>query len=409
MIDVRPALLVAGRELRAHLRGRALWFSLAISVIAVSLLIVLPKLVGGGPTTYRVAVAGQPDAAVRSALVAAAEATGATAQIRTVADRAAAEQALRADGPQYADIAVLDAGRGPVLVERAFPAGSTDQLPRTAQAIAYNLAVVQAVRASGLPPGQAEQLISPRPLAIEHLRPEPGSQAARFTAFAGSILFFVLAMRYGFALLSSVTQEKATRVVEVLLASVRPVDLLAGKVAAVTLLVTAEAAVLVGTALISAAAVGSDVLHGGGAGLIVVEGIWIVLGFLLYAALFAAAGAMAVRPEDAQSVGLPLQIPLFVGYFASTTALGGGTPSGLITVLGYVPFTAPMNMPMLVAAGSAGPVQIAISMLVAAVTAVSATWAAAAIFRASILRTGQRVRLKALLRERRRGAALARP
>ena len=114
---------------------------------------------------------------------------------------------------------------------------------------------------------------------------------------------------------------------------------------------------------------------------------------------------MAVRTEEAQSVGMPLQIPLFLGYFASVSALGADHANTAVTVLAYVPFTAPMNMPMLSATGGAGAAAVAVSMVITALTAVGATWLAAVIFRRSILRTGQRTRFGALLREHRARAA----
>lgn len=315
-------------------------------------------------------------------------------------DRGGAVAALRASGGQHADVAVDPSGTGSVIVDRALKSGSTDTKARVVAAIARDLAIVRAVQASGITPAQAQALINPRPLAVDHLRPAQGSNSSRIVALAGSILFFLLVMRYGLGLLVGVAQEKATRVIEVILATVRPVDLLAGKILGSAAIVIAQAVLLVATALICAEVVGSDVLHGSGAAQIAVEGLWIVLGFGLYAALFAAAGAMATKSEDAQSVGLPLQIPLFIGYFVSITSTGSQSPSSLVKVLAYIPFTAPMNMPFLMASGDAGPVQVIISMAITVVSIVLVTRAAAAIFRASILRTGQRVRFRSLLRER---------
>lgn len=401
MIDRSAAQLVAARELRQQAGSKAMWISLAIGVIGLCLLIVLPKVLAGGSPTYRVAVTGELTPAVRSGIAAATASAGAKAEIFAVPDRASAAAALQGQGNRHADIAVVQQGAGAVLVDRAFPAGSSDRKPRAVAAIAHNLAVLRAVQSSGLAPDRAAALIDPEPVAVDHLRPAPGSDAGRLTAFAGSVLFFVLVMRHGFALLTGVAQEKSSRVVELLLATVRPVDLLAGKVLAAVAIVLVEAALLTATALLSAQAVGSPILHGGGAGQIVIEGVWVVLGLVLYAALFAAAGAMAVRTEEAQSVGMPLQIPLFVGYFASVTGVGSEHVNSAVRVLAYVPFTAPMNMPMLSATGGAGPAQVALSMVLTALTAAATTWLAAVIFRRSILRTGQRTRFGALLREHR--------
>lgn len=401
MIDVRASALVARREIRQQVRGKALWISTLLTVIAIALLVVLPKLLSGGTTVYRVAVTGAPSPAVTAAIDASAASVGAHVRIRPVAGRAAADAALKASGDQHADIAVDTSGAGSVVVDRAVKSDATDRKTQVVRAIARSLAAVRAVEHSGLPASQAQALVDPKPLAVEHLRSGPGSSTSRVVAIAGSILFFIMVIRYGIGLLVGVAQEKATRVVEVILSAARPVDLLTGKVVGSTVIVLAQAALLVSTALISAAAVGSTILHGSGIAQIVVEGVWIVLGFLLYAALFAAAGALAAKSEDAQSLALPLQIPLFIGYFASLSTSGSDTVNGFVKVLAYIPFTAPMNLPLLSASGAAGPLQVAISMLITAVSIVVVTRLAAALFRSAILRTGQRVRVRQLLRDRR--------
>lgn len=401
MIDLRATKLVAEREISEQMRGKALWISTAITVVAVALLVVLPHALAGGPPTYRVVVSGASSSAVTTSIDRAVVRAGARVHLATAPDRAAAVAALRTKGAGHADIAVDASHAGSVIVDQAFPAGSTDTKALAAQAIARSVATVNAVAASGLSPHAAQQLTNPAPLPIDHLRPAPGGRAKRIVAFAGAVLFYVLVLRYGIGLMMGVVQEKSTRVVEVVLSTLRPVNLLAGKVVGSSLIVFVQGALLVGTALVSAAAIGSDVLAGSGAVAIVVAGVWIVLGFLLYAALFTAAGALASKSEDVQSVGLPLQIPLLVGYFVSVTALGSGSASGFLRLLAYIPFTAPMDMPVLASTGGAGPVQVLISMLITAATIVITMRAATAIFHRSILRTGQRVKLRNLLREAR--------
>ncbi|HXR42673.1 MAG TPA: ABC transporter permease, partial [Acidothermaceae bacterium] len=267
-------------------------------------------------------------------------------------------------------------------------------------AIARAVSIADAVEQNSVAPNVARALTNPTPLPIDSLRPAPASAGKRGVAVATAIVFYILVLRYGFGLLMGVVQEKATRVVEVVLSAVRPVDLLAGKVVGSAVLVLGQAALLAATVLVSARAVGSDLLKSSGAAAIGVAFVWVVLGYLLYSALFTAAGALASKAEDAQSVGLPLQIPLFVGYFASFTALGDGTPSVLVKVLAYIPFTAPMDMPVLAATGGAAGWQIAVSMGIIAVAIVVTMRVAAVLFSRSILRTGRRLKARQILRER---------
>jgi ABC-2 type transport system permease protein len=412
VISPSQVVLVAEREVREQLRGKPVWISTAITLVGVVLAVVLPHVFASGTKTYDVAVVGQANTAVRGAIAQAARNAGARADVHVVPDVAAAKAALRASGSQHADIA-LDPppqaggppGAGRVIVDRAITPGSTDRGALVAEGIARTVAVTKAIATSGVTQAQARALLAPQPLALDHLRPAPASSAHRGLAIGSSIVFFVLVIGFGTAVLTGVVHEKSTRVVEVILSSMRPVNLLAGKVAGASLIVLAQGTLLVVAALLAAKAVGSDILAGSGAGAIIAAGVWIVLGFVLYAWLFAALGSLASRVEDAQSIAFPVQIPLFVGYFASFTAIGATTPSTLVRVLAYVPFTAPMDMSVLTATGAVAWWQVAISMLITLATAVLCARVASTVFQRSILRIGQRVRLRTVLG---RGAAATR-
>lgn len=401
MIEVAAVRLVAEREVREQARGKVLWVSTVLSIAAVAALVILPHVFGGGTPTYRIAVTSSATAQVRTAITTAVSSAGARPVLVPVADRGAAAALLRGNGKAHADVAVIiDATGGVVLIDRAEAAGSTSRKALVSGAVARTVATAAAVAASGLGASAADALINPRPLPIEHLRPRPGDNTDKGVAVAGAVLFYLLALRYGVGLLMGVVQEKSTRVIEVVLSTVRPIDLLAGKVLGYSVLVFAQAVLLVVTALTSAAAVGSTVLHGGALRTIIEAAIWVVLGFFLYAVLFTAAGALASKTEDAQAAGAPLQLLLLLGYFVSFTGLSD-SPSGLVKVMAWIPFTAPMDMPILAAGGGASTWQVAASMLLTVLAIVVCIWASATVFRISVLRTGQRVKLRQLWRERR--------
>lgn len=390
-LRARSVRLIARRELSQQVHGKALWISTALTVIGVALVIVLPAVISSKKDHYRVAVA-ESAAGLDAVVRASAAAVDADVTVVTVPAGAPAA-ALR--GPDKADVALSE---HPLALYVDQEPSSSSGLATFLAALSRNLGLAQALDAADLTPAQQQALLRPHPVPVHHLRAPPSTAAGRGVAIAGSVLFFFLSMRYGIGLLVGIAQEKGSRVVEVILSTVRPIELLAGKIAASVAIVTAQAVLLAATALIAASAVGSDILQGGGAGQIVVEAVWIVLGFLIYATLFAAAGALASKPEDAQAVSLPIQLLLFVGYFASFSATGGDV-SPILRVLAYVPFTAPMNMPQVWSLGAASTTGLVVSMVIAVVTVVAATRFAAAVFSASVLRTGQRVRLKPLLRE----------
>jgi ABC-2 type transport system permease protein len=412
VINLDAAKLVAAREIREQARGRALWISLAITVVAVVLVVVLPKALASGPPTYRVGLATSSGAAatapseatLRQTIESAVARTGASAKVVEVSDRDDAATRLRQGGPAHIDIAVL-ASSDTVLVDRAFPADSTERKALAVDSIARAISIANAISANQVSAASAQALTNPTPLPIDHLRPAPAPAGKRAVALVGAIVFYLLVLRYGFGLLMGIVQEKATRVVEVVLSTTRPIDLLAGKVLGSAVMVFAQAAVLAATAVISAEAVGSDILRTSGAAAIGVAFVWVVIGYLLYSALFAAAGSLASKAEDAQSVSLPLQIPLFIGYFASFTVLGSGTPTTLVKILAYIQLTAPMNMPVLAATGGAAPWQVAVSMLITVSATAVTMRLAAVLFSRSILRTGRRLKARQVLAEARRAAS----
>jgi len=396
----RIVRLVAGREVSEQVRSRAFWVSTAITVVAIALIVVLPTELRSGRPTYRVAVTAAAPPGATDVIVHAGTAAGASVVVLTVRDDTAARAALRAAGPGHATVALIGGGEPAVVVDRAFSATVTSPTARLAAVISQQVSVVVAADRSGLSRSQAVALANPQPLPVAHLRPAAVSNSKRGPALASAILVFIIVIRYGFGLLASVVQEKSGRVVELLLPTMRPVELMAGKVLGSGILVFAQAAVLVVTALIAAQVTGSPILAGSGAGALAVDFVWVVLGFLFYGFLFAAGGSLASRTEDMQSVGFPLQIPLFIGYFAAFTALGSGSVSPLVKVLAYLPPTAPLDMPVVAASGAASAWQVVLSMAITVAGIVVAAWVSATIFGRAILHTGTRLKARQVLRTR---------
>jgi len=185
--------------------------------------------------------------------------------------------------------------------------------------------------------------------------------------------------------------------VEVILASVRPIQLLVGKVSGIGLLALAQAALMVATFLGLGAAVGSSLVHGAAPGIVITGAVFLVLGYAFYCTAFAAAGSLVSRQSDVGTVILPVQIPLIIAYALSYTVIYANGANAFYRVLGFLPPTAPVAMPVLYAAGDVPAWQAAVSaVLLAAGTAWMAR-TAATIYGRSILRTGSRVRLRQVL------------
>jgi ABC-2 type transport system permease protein len=213
----------------------------------------------------------------------------------------------------------------------------------------------------------------------------------------GIVLTFIILTQYLTWTLMGVMEEKASRVVEVLLATVRPGQLLAGKVAGIGALALLQAVSLVAFALVLAKVVGSNLGHGAAPLVVAATLLWLVLGYGFYSWVYAAAGSLAERQDQVQSMALPLSAPLIFGYLVSLIGASSGSASLLVKVLAYLPPTAPFAMPVLVGFGEVAWWQFLLSVALSVVGTVVVALVAARVYRRAVLRTGGRVRLRDLL------------
>jgi len=275
------------------------------------------------------------------------------------------------------------------------PIGSTDtsSTAQLARAVAKTLGLAAAFSGAGLSAAQAAEVTEARPLPITSLRPG-GRAAPRATSEIGLILVFVMLTQYNTWTLTGVMEEKSSRVVEVLLAAVRPIELLAGKVLGIGLVALAQAALIVAFTVGLAKAVGSDLLHGTVPVVLVSTLVWLVLGYAFYCWVYAAAGSLAERQDQAQSLALPLSLPIIFGYIMSLAVATSGSPSTLFEVLAYLPPTAPLAVPVLVSLGRITFWEFTASAALSVVCTIAVARLATGIYRRAILRTGGRVRLR---------------
>jgi ABC-2 type transport system permease protein len=285
-----------------------------------------------------------------------------------------------------------------VLLNTAPSDGDTSTTARLAQALAVTISLQTSLQASGLSAQQAAALTHPKPLTITGLHPAAKAKTGHTVTVYGLILLFVLLSQYGTWILLGVVEEKSSRVVEVLLATVRPRQLLAGKVLGIGLVALLQAALILAVALGVGAAAGSDLLHGGNPTDVLATLAWLVLGYVFYCWVYAAAGSLATRQEHIQTLAFPLQLPLLLGYITSLTAITSGSASTFVHVLAYLPPTAPFAMPVLVALGQVTWWQFAISVVLSVAATAGVSRLAAAVYVRAILRTGQRVRLRDITR-----------
>ncbi|HLU63347.1 MAG TPA: ABC transporter permease, partial [Protaetiibacter sp.] len=182
----------------------------------------------------------------------------------------------------------------------------------------------------------------------------------------------------------------STRVVEILLAAIPTRALLAGKIIGTTILAFGQIALLLAFAVIGLSVTGQTELLLGLGMPLVWFGLFFLLGFILLAALFAATGAMVSRQEDIGSTTTPVtmlvMIPYFVVVFFNDNPL-------VVTIMSYVPFSAPVGMPLRLFMGDAAWWEPLLSLAILVVSVLAVLAIGARIYENSLLRIGQRVKL----------------
>jgi ABC-2 type transport system permease protein len=384
--------LVAAREMRERFRGRIFRVGTLFILAVVAAAIVIPTLNKEKSQPQRVGLVGTFSAQLRESVVSTAKSVGVTVDFVLETGAQQARSDLRSG---RVSLAILD-GRELVVNQPIRPTDGS-AAAQIVFALAVNLGELEALQAAHLTPAQARELANARALPVKSLQPGTTRGTTNTTSLIGIILIFVMLSQYNTWILVGVMEEKSSRVIEVLLAAVRPIRLLTGKVLGIGLVALAQASVIVIFALLLAKSVGSDLLHGTAPMVLLSTLVWLILGYAFYCWVYAAGGSLVERQDQVQSLALPLSLPIIFGYVMALTAAASGNASPFFKVLGYLPPTAPFAMPVLVGLGEVAWWQFFISAAISVVCTVGVARLAAVIYRRAILRTGGRVKLRALL------------
>ncbi len=383
--------LVARREITERVRDRSFVVGIVFTVLFIAAFVLGPRLLGfGDPEEYTLGVVDDEGAALAAAAAAAAaRGDEVVVDVERFDGPAAGEAAVR-DGDV---IALVTAGE--LLVDEELP----PELGALVQGASGQVRAVEELGRAGVPAAEAVALLNPDPLPVRALDPPPeggGRAAGSGVAFFVLFVLYGQIFGYGIAVASGIVEEKSTRVVEVVLASIRPVHLLAGKVLGIGVvgLLQLITIAVVGVALV--AATGAVDLPPGTFSAVSLAIAWFLLGYAFYACAFAVVGALVSRQEELQNASTPLTLVVFAALGLSSAAIAD--PSSLLARVGsFLPPTAPLVMPMRMTLGAveAWEVLVAVALMVVAIAAV--VLLAARVYQAGALRTGQRIRLRQAL------------
>jgi ABC-2 type transport system permease protein len=251
--------------------------------------------------------------------------------------------------------------------------------------------------------------LTTRKISGSKLTGESGASSF-ITGFGMAILLFVAILMYGVNVMSSVLEEKTTRVVEVLVSSLRPFQLMIGKVVGAGAVGIVQLGVWITSAKLLTAAshrfTAAPAAGAGGPGFqfpqiptltLVIFVAYFLLGYFLYAAIYAAVGAMSSTESEARQAQVPVQLVLMIPYI-SFFALLNDPNSTLAVWMTLIPFWSPIATPVRWGATPIPVIQLAASLAILLATVVLVTWIAARVYRVGILMTGKRPNLKEVMR-----------
>ena len=327
--------LVAGRSLSDGLRSRTVRVTTLILLLVGLAVVFVPRMLSGDEPTYTLATVGEVSASVQAQLNAAGEAADFGVDYLTVADAPAVESAVR-EGDATVGLAEAtmyvrtDApGAFPVLVAQAVVAEES----------------AAKLLAAGLTPQQITEVSSVAPPTQVEVGPVQDEGRAAVGFIVGIVLYMAI-MFSGNSIAMNVGVEKSTRIAEVLLAVLRPSQILVGNVVGIGLQTLAQLMVLAVPILAAITITDGLDLPAVAAGDIVLGVAWFVLGFLMYAFLFAAAAALVDKVTEVGSAIMPVTTVLVLAYLGAVIMVQQDPGSALSVALSMFPLTSPMAMPI---------------------------------------------------------------
>ena len=375
--------IVAEREFMTKVRDKTFIGATVFTLLFLIGFFVVGSIIDGNSDDFDVAVVdGQDSALVQQAeTLLQADNPDASITVEEVDDLAAAEVSVREgdadaalvrgdDGYELLGDDEIDTGLRAALTT----AVSRDVLERNAAAQGVDL----------------EALNEGTDIDVRLLDENADESGARsVVAFAFALVFFMTALGFGMSIAQSVTQEKESRVVEILAAAVPIRSLLWGKIIGNTVLALGQVVLLVAVGLVGLAITGRRELLTGISWAALWYVLFFVLGFLALAALWSVAGSLASRQEDLQATTMPGQLILIVPYFISVLA-----SEQIQTIVSMLPIVSTMVMPGRMAQGDVPWWQIAVAIAATLVAAAVFVRVGSRLYERTLLRTGGRIKYR---------------
>lgn len=388
----RAVWLIARRELNTRLRTRSFVIGTAALLVVLMGYVLLQATLISSEDTSKIGLTGQT-AGIAQQLQTAGEQLGEKIETVAVADPAQGRSQV-----ENGDLDALLSGNAAelkVLVQSELDTKLRAVLNGVSQQEVLNGKLSEA----GEIPEQVMRTVAEAQVEVDSIKPPDPEKAQRMViGLIVAVLLYMSIVTYGTLVAQGVVEEKSSRVVEILLSTVRPWHLLLGKVIGLGLVGLTQLVIIGGAGFAVASATNVLTLSGVATSALLWGVVWYLLGFLLYATIYGAMGSLVSRQEDTQSVIGPVNIVLILGFVVGFNLLTQDPEGTGTKILSLVPLLSPVLMPARIASGSAEVWEIALSLGLTAAAIVLFTWLGARIYQNSVLRVGSRIKLTDALR-----------
>ncbi|WHT20044.1 ABC transporter permease [Crossiella sp. CA-258035] len=389
LTPARAVWLVARRELNTRVRSKSFVVSTVVIIAIIAAYVGLIYFISQSNAKTTVGLTGQASA-VAEQLKATAKGFGEQVETTEVPDAADGEAQLKDD---KIDVLVSGApGSLRVLVKKDL----NDAVRGSLDAVVRQQALDAQLAQGGLDPAQVGRTVAEAKVQVSQLEPEDPERGQRLGIAIGlTALLYMSLMIFGMAVAQGVVEEKSSRVVELLLSSVRPWQLLAGKVAGIGIAGLLQVSVITAVALTAATATDQLTLPGGQiTGTLVTGVLWYLAGFFTFGTLFAASAALVARQEEVSSVVQPVMFAAILPAVLTFLMLPRDPGNRILEVLSMIPPFAPIIMPARIAMGVAPAWEIVVSVVLTVAGMFAFIRLAGRIYSNAVLRTGGRVKLR---------------
>ena len=343
--------LVADREIRMRLRSKAFLISTGILLLVVLASVIFGGIFGANPPKDKLVAVGDAVAVAQSFNAFEVIEADSVEEARQLVESGEVESAVvPGEGPTGVSVIALD--HAPSMVLALFSVAPEVELLEPADQNGFLIYIV---------------------------------------SIGFGLVFLMSAMTFGPAIAQSVVEEKQTRIVEILMATVPVKVLMAGKILGNSLLAFAQIVLISGLAGIGLLASGQDILLADLGPSLVWFVVFFTFGFVLLAALYSATAALVSRQEDVASATAPatylVMIPYFLVIFLNDNPL-------VLAIMSYVPFSAPVGMPMRVFLGAAQWWEPLLSLVILILSTLIVVAVGSRVYSNGLLKMGARVKWK---------------